>query len=110
MAILENGLNIKKAAVGFAAIGSESRLQVVRSLVKAGTSGLTVGDIRGRTGMAASTLAHHLRFLASAGLITQEKDGRSVVNRAAFGHLEALAGYILKECCADEADGESEAA
>jgi ArsR family transcriptional regulator len=52
--------------------------------------------------MAASTLAHHLKFLASAGLVIQEKDGRSVINRAAFGHLEDLAGYILKECCADE--------
>ena len=96
-------LDIEEAAQGFAAIGSEARLQVVLTLVKAGPRGLSVGDIQVRTGMAASTLAHHLRFLASAGLIAQEKAGRSVINRAAFDHLEALAGYILKECCADEA-------
>lgn len=90
------------AAQGFAALGSEARLQVVLTLVKAGQGGLTVGDIQSRTAMAASTLAHHLKFLASAGLVTQEKDGRSVINRAAFDHLENLAGYILKECCADD--------
>ncbi|MCK7612690.1 ArsR/SmtB family transcription factor [Roseibium sediminicola] len=96
-------MDLEIAAQGFAALGSEARLQVVLTLVKAGQGGLTVGDIQSRTGMAASTLAHHLKFLASAGLVIQEKDGRSVFNRAAFDHLESLAGYILKECCADEA-------
>lgn len=95
-------MDLEEAAQGFAALGSEARLQVVLTLVKAGQGGLTVGDIQARTGMAASTLAHHLRFLASAGLVVQEKNGRSVVSRAAFDHLQNLAGYILKECCADE--------
>lgn len=93
---------LEEAAQGFAALGSEARLQALLTLVKAGQKGLSVGEIQTRTGMAASTLAHHLKFLASAGLIVQEKDGRSVINRAAFEHLENLAGYILKECCADE--------
>ncbi|MBO6508983.1 MAG: helix-turn-helix transcriptional regulator [Roseibium sp.] len=95
-------MDLEEAAQGFAALGSEARLQVVLTLVKAGHAGLTVGDIQSRTGMAASTLAHHLKFLSSASLVTQEKDGRSVINRAAFNHLENLAGYILKECCVDE--------
>ncbi|MHA7777164.1 ArsR/SmtB family transcription factor [Roseibium sp. M-1] len=95
-------MDVEIAAQGFAALGSEARLQVVLTLVKAGQGGLTVGDIQSRTGMAASTLAHHLKFLSSAGLVIQEKDGRSVINRAAYDHLENLAGYILKECCVDE--------
>ena len=95
-------MEIEQAAQGFAAMGSEARLQVVTTLVKAGRMGMTVGEIQVQTGMAPSTLAHHLRFLASAGLVEQEKDGRSVINRAAFGHLEALASYILSECCSLE--------
>jgi ArsR family transcriptional regulator len=95
-------MDIEEAAQGFAALGSEARLQVVLTLVKAGPRGLTVGEIQERTGMAASTLAHHLKFLSSGSLVTQEKAGRSVINRAAFDHLEGLAGYILKECCAEE--------
>ncbi|NNC27530.1 winged helix-turn-helix transcriptional regulator, partial [Salinisphaera sp. USBA-960] len=70
-------MDLEIAAQGFAALGSEARLQVVLTLVKAGQGGLTVGDIQTRTGMPASTLAHHLKFLASAGLVSQEKDGRS---------------------------------
>ncbi|EFO31851.1 ArsR family transcriptional regulator [Roseibium sp. TrichSKD4] len=95
-------MELDTAAGGFAALGSEARMQVLLSLVRAGGDGLTVGEIQVRTGMAASTLAHHLRLLTTAGLVEQEKQGRSVINRAAFSHLEELAGYILKECCADQ--------
>lgn len=94
-------MEIERAAQGFAAMGSEARLEVLRALVRAGDEGLTIGEVRERTGIAPSTLAHHLKFLSGAGLVDQEKDGRSVINRAAYGVLEQLAGYILNECCAD---------
>ncbi len=89
------------AAQGFAALGSPARLQVLSSLVKAGRPGLTVGQIEQRSGIKGSTLAHHLKALVGAGLAEQEKQGRSVVTRAAFHQLQALADYILKECCAE---------
>ena len=100
-------VDVATASRGFAAIGSESRLSVLQVLVRAGDGGLSVGEIQARTGIAASTLAHHLRFLTSAGLVEQQKIGRTVVNRAAFDRLQALAHYILKECCADETYRES---
>jgi len=101
---MDENLALEEVAQGFAAMGSEARLQVVLTLVRAGKAGLTISEVQGRTGMAASTLAHHLKFLASAGLIEQEKVGRSVTNRALFDRLETLAGYILQECCEDEAE------
>ncbi|MCB1756096.1 MAG: helix-turn-helix transcriptional regulator [Gammaproteobacteria bacterium] len=100
--VLLDELQPEEAAQGFAAMGSEARLLVLQTLVKAGSKGLNVSEIQARSAMPASTLAHHLRFLASAGLIEQERDGRSVISRAAYDHLQALASYILKECCADE--------
>ncbi|UWQ90688.1 metalloregulator ArsR/SmtB family transcription factor [Aliisedimentitalea scapharcae] len=90
------------AAQGFAAMGSEARLKVLRTLIRAGHAGLTVGEIQDRTGIAPSTLAHHLKFLSGADLVDQEKSGRQVINRARFTQLEALAGFILNECCQDE--------
>ncbi|GLP87819.1 ArsR/SmtB family transcription factor [Tritonibacter mobilis] len=94
------------AAQGFAAMGSEARLEVLRVLVRAGEAGLSVGEIRDRTGIAASTLAHHLKFLTAADVVTQEKLGRSTICRADFKHLERLAGFILSECCQDEGLGQ----
>lgn len=95
------------AAQGFSAMGSEARLAVLRCLVRAGRPGLSVGEIQTRTGIAASTLAHHLRQMADAGLIAQEKSGRSVITRARFDHLETLAQFILVECCVDSTKQET---
>lgn len=93
----------EKATDGFAAMGSTSRLTVLQTLVRAGEGGLYVGEIQERTGIPASTLTHHLKFLTLAGLITQEKLGRSILCRAEYDHLKDLAAYILSECCSDAA-------
>lgn len=94
-------LDLEEAAQGFAAAGSEPRLEVLLALVRAGDEGLTVGEIQERVGLPASTLAHHLRFLAAGGLIQQERHGRAVISRAAYSRIEALAGFLLRECCAE---------
>jgi ArsR family transcriptional regulator len=87
--------------MGFAAAGSDRRLSVLKTLVKAGPEGLTVNEIKIRTNIAASTLAHHLRTLKEGGLIEQQKIGRSVINRAKFEHIKELAAYLLDQCCVD---------
>ena len=92
---------METAARGFAAMGSEARLQVLKTLVRAGEGGLSVGEIQTRTGIAPSTLAHHLKFLAAGDLVAQEKVGRVVLNRANYDRLRDLADFILGECCAD---------
>ena len=89
---------LEEAAQGFAAAGSEPRLEVLIAIVRAKKDGLTVGELQEQLKVPASTLAHHLRFLTTAGLIAQEKRGRKVINRARSAHIEALAAYLLKEC------------
>ncbi len=101
-------LHADAAAEGFSALGSPARLQVLASLVKAGPNGLSVGEIEERCGIKGSTLAHHLRALVSAGLAEQHKQGRSVLTSASYPQLEALAGYILHECCAEQSDPQQE--
>ena len=97
-------MNIIEAAQGFAAMGSDSRLEVLQTLVRAGNEGLRVGEIQDRTGISASTLAHHLKFLSAAGLIVQRKHGRVIMSTANYAHLEALAAFILEECCIEEGE------
>ncbi|HIP22110.1 MAG TPA: transcriptional regulator [Rhodobacteraceae bacterium] len=97
-------MNEKQAAAGFAAMGADHRLGVLRHLVKAGESGLLVHEIVGKSGIAASTMAHHLKTLRDAGVILQKKQGRSTVSIANYARLEALAGYILHECCEAQDD------
>ena len=89
------------ASTGFAAVGSAPRLQVLLLLVRSGPDGMTVGDIQMRTGIPASTLSHHLKVLTEGGVITQEKKGTTVWTYAEFDQLEALANFLMAECCMD---------
>ncbi len=89
----------------FAALGSEQRLAVLRTLVRAGPPGLSIGQLGERTGITGSTLTHHMKLLAQAGLVRQERRGRSIICAAvAYPELRALADFLLRECCADAPD------
>ncbi len=95
-------LSLEVAASTFAALGSEQRLAVLRTLVRAGNAGLTIGELGKRSDVTGSTLTHHMKILAQAGLVTQEKQGRSIVCAAvAFDEVRALSEFLLQECCAD---------
>lgn len=92
------------AAASFAALGSEQRLMVLRSLVRAGPEGLSIGELGTRTNVTGSTLTHHLKLLSAAGLVKQQRQGRSTICAAvAYQEVEALANFLLTECCADAA-------
>ncbi len=95
-------LSLEVAASTFAALGSEQRLSVLRTLVRAGDDGLPIGRLGEKTGVTGSTLTHHMKILAQAGLVTQTKQGRSIICAAvAFDEVRALSQFLLKECCAD---------
>lgn len=95
------------AASAFAALGSEQRLSVLRTLVRAGPEGLSIGELGARTGITGSTLTHHVRTLAHVGLVQQTKRGRSVICAAvAYETTRALSAFLLSECCADCPPGE----
>ncbi|MFQ5622658.1 MAG: ArsR/SmtB family transcription factor [Paracoccaceae bacterium] len=94
-------MDAPEASAGFAAVGSVPRLRLLILLVRAGPDGLTTGQVQERLGIPASTLAHHLRILADAGAIRQEKKGRAVINTADYDRLRELAEFLLKECCED---------
>ena len=95
-------LDLARAASTFAALGSEQRLSVLRCLVRAGPGGLSIGALGRRAGVTGSTLTHHMKILAQAGLVTQQRQGRSIICAAvAYDELRALSAFLLRECCAD---------
>ena len=95
-------LTLETAATAFAALGSEQRLSVLQTLVRAGADGLSIGELGERTGVTGSTLTHHLKFLTAAGLVKQAKHGRSIICAAvAYDQVRALSEFLLASCCAD---------
>ena len=94
----------------FSSLGHAARLDLFRLLVRAGPEGLNIGEIGREIGLPASTLAHHLGMLVEAGLVTQERRGREVMNRAQLAPLRGVLGFLDAECCAGLARGHADAA
>ena len=87
------------AAFTFAALGQETRLDLLRVLLAAGPSGLPAGDIAARLGVPPSTLSFHLRALDQAGLIAATRQGRSLIYAAQVDRLRALLSFLADACC-----------
>ena len=86
-----------------AALAQPVRLQVFRCLVVAGPEGLTPGALVEAIGVPATSLSFHLKELTHAGLVSQERQGRNLIYRAAFKQMNALLGYLTDNCCQGEA-------
>ena len=82
-----------------AALAQPVRLQVFRALVIAGPRGMTPSTMAEGLGIPASSLSFHLKELAQAGLVTQERASRNLIYRAAFDRMNALLGYLTDNCC-----------
>jgi ArsR family transcriptional regulator, arsenate/arsenite/antimonite-responsive transcriptional repressor len=82
-----------------AALAQPVRLQVFRALVVTGPAGLTPGAMAEGLGIPGSALSFHLKELANAGLVTQERASRNIIYRAAFDRMNALLGYLTENCC-----------
>ena len=85
-----------------AALAQESRLRVFRTLVVAGPLGLTPGALSEELGVAATTLSFHLKELTNAGLVSQQRDCRNLIYRAAYDRMNGLLAYLTAHCCQGE--------
>lgn len=82
-----------------AALAQPVRLKVFRALVTIGQAGLTPGAMAEGLGIPPNTLSFHLKDLAHAGLVTQERASRNIIYRAAYERMNALLGYLTENCC-----------
>ncbi len=89
----------QEAARALESIAHLSRLQIFRLLVVAGTRGMTPKNLSEALGIPGTGLSFHLKELTHAGLITQERDGRNLIYRAAFAMMNELVHFLTLNCC-----------
>ena len=91
--------SVTRYADMFAALGAEPRLRIVRLLLSAHPDGMVVNEIQEETGVAGSTLSHHLEKLKIDQLVTAEREKAFIRYRANIDALEELLGFLYAECC-----------
>jgi ArsR family transcriptional regulator, arsenate/arsenite/antimonite-responsive transcriptional repressor len=92
-------MNRGQALSAFAALSQDTRLSIIRLLVKAGPDGVTAGDIADEVGVSASNLSFHLKELQHAGLAAARRESRSIIYSADYTALRGLIGFLMKDCC-----------
>ena len=94
-------MKLDDAAARLEALGNPTRLKIYRALVRAGVEGLSVGRLQAKIGIAASTLSHHLKALIGVGLVSQTREGTTLVCHTNYDLMRGLIDYLVEECCTE---------
>src|SRR5215831_17632847 len=91
--------DVVKFADMFSAIGTESRLRILRLLLAAHPEGMVVGEVAEELDIPASTLSHHLDKLRNENLVQVRREGTFLRYTANTDALQELLGFLYAECC-----------
>jgi DNA-binding transcriptional ArsR family regulator len=97
-------LGYDTAAELLSQLGNQTRLKIVRELVRAGKTGMAVGEIQKKLGIPNSTLSHHINHLRAVGLIRQARESTVLRCFIEYGKIEDVVIFLTEECCAAEAN------
>lgn len=89
----------RTAVSALAALAQDSRLAVCRLLVEAGPAGLPASKIADALAIVPSSLSFHLKELTQANMVTQTRDGRSLIYAANYETMNGLIEFLTANCC-----------
>lgn len=87
-------MKITAATRALTALAQETRLGIVRLLVKVGPDGLVAGQIALRLKLAPATSSFHLSQLTQAGLIKPSREGRSIRYSPVLATIGELLAFL----------------
>ena len=93
------------AIAQLAALAQDTRLDIFRALVEYRPKGLPAGNISRLFGLPGATLSFHLSQLKQAGLVSVERQGRSLIYAADTDAVDRLTAFLQENCCSKSGDG-----
>lgn len=94
----------KQTITALAALAQTTRLQTFRLLVAHEPDGIPAGELARLVGVPQNTMSAHLSTLVQAGLISGERQSRSIIYRADLQVFRSVTLYLLKDCCGGNAE------
>lgn len=99
-------MNESQVIAALSALAQESRLRIIRFLVRRGPNGANAGEISVEVDVAPSRLSFHMAALEKGGLVTRTRQSRHVIYAAQFAVLAGVNQFLGEECCADQSGEE----
>ena len=88
-----------QALEAFAALSQETRLAILRHLIRKGAGALPAGKIAEGLDIPASTFSFHVAALERAGLVRSERNQRQIMYSANLAGVRELLMFLLDDCC-----------
>ena len=82
-----------------AALAQPTRLATLRLLVRALPDGVPAGEIARLMETPQNTMSTHLGILTRAGLLTSERQSRSIIYRAYPEGITAVLNHLINDVC-----------
>lgn len=95
-------MDIENAVSVFSALSQQTRLEVLRLLLKAGHEGMGAGEIAEALGVRQNTMSTNLNILQRSNLIRSVRFGRSIRYYADMAGLRSLLSFLMEDCCGGE--------
>jgi ArsR family transcriptional regulator len=92
-------MDLESSVATLSALAQPTRLEVFRLLVRNEPNGLPAGKIAKLLGVPHNTMSTHLNILNRTGLVSSERDGRSIVYRVELSVVRDFFVYLLTDCC-----------
>lgn len=96
---METRAGLEATAALFKALGSESRLLLLRLLTD---EPATVGTLTARSGMSQPLVSQHLKTLRQAGIVTVARTGREAEYQLADHHIAHVVDDAIAHVLEDE--------
>lgn len=89
----------EQTILALSALAQPTRLETFKILVAAAPEPVPAGDLARRLAVPHNTLSAHLGVLSRAGLVSAERQSRSILYRAEVARMRAVLDFLLDDCC-----------
>ena len=90
---------MNQSLFAFSALSQQTRLEVLRLLIRAGGEGMLAGEIGDVLGVRQNTMSTNLHILLRAGLVRNEREGRAIRYFSDMDGLRGLLSFLMEDCC-----------
>ena len=97
-------MEANEAVKGYAALSTDSRVNILRLLSKA-RDGMASGEIARQLGVPANTLSTQLFLLSTARLVEQRREGRNVIYSVNQAAIKDLIEFLVEDCAGGRVKG-----
>lgn len=94
----------EKTIEAFSALAQPTRMDAFKLIVMHEPDGIAAGEVSDLLDVPQNTMSTHLAILSRAGLVSIERQSRSIIYRANFENLREAINFLLKDCCAGHPD------